>query len=111
MVESILSHISGTRQSMGFVQEYSIDQIQKKLMTQFFNKFKKLCFWSAFGSFFQFLGQKKKKCPGKSSSITHKFIWVSSTCQNLEKVNNAIQRKCPDRRTEGQVKGWIDHIL
>ena len=27
-------------------------------MAKFFNKFKKLCLWPAFGPFFQFLGQK-----------------------------------------------------
>ena len=108
-----MSHISETRilRSMGYVQEYSIDQIQKKLMTQFFNKFKKLCFWSAFGPFSQFLGQKKKNVPENPAlSHTNSYGFLPP-CQNLEKVSNAIQRKCPDRRTEGQVKGWIDHIL
>ena len=52
-------------------------------MTQFSNKFKKLCFWPIFGPF---LGQKK---------FSYGFL---APCQNLEKVNDTIQRKRLDRR-------------
>ena len=78
-------------------------------MTQFSNKFKKLCFWSIFGPFSPFLGQK----------LFSWKIWLSSTtsygflapCQNLEKLNGTIQRKCPDRWMEGQTEGQADPIL
>ena len=42
---------------------------------------------------------------------------VSSTMPNLEKTNDAIPRKCPERdrkmdgRTEGQTKGRPDPVL
>ena len=74
------------------------------LMTNFFNKFKKLCFWSICLSFSQFWGQKIFS--RKSSSVTHNFIWSSALCQNFEKNNDAIPRKHPnrwkDRLTERQ---------
>ena len=79
-------------------------------MTQFSNKFKKPCFWPIFGPFSSFLGQKN--FPGKSDSVTHNFIWVSSTMPILEKVNDTIQRKWEDRRKDRQKDwrkdGWTD---
>ena len=58
---------------------FIIEQIQKKLMTKSFYKFKKPCFWSIFGPFSQILGQ-----------IFFWKIWLSHTtsygflalCQN-----------------------------
>ena len=69
-------------------------------MTQFSNKFKKPCFGPIFGPFSPLLGQKD--FPGKSGPVTHSFIWVSSTMPKLEKVNDTIQRKRPDRRKDGR---------
>ena len=48
--------------------------------------------------------QGKKFFSEKSGSVTHNFIWVSSTMPNLEKTNNAIPRKRPDRRKDGRTK-------
>ena len=33
-----------------------------------------------------------------------------ATCQNLEKVNDTIQRKCPERRKNRQKDRWKDPI-
>ena len=59
-------------------------------MTKFSNKLKN----PAFAPFSQFWGQKK--FPEKSSSVTHSFTWNSS--QNLEIINDTIQRKHLDRQ-------------
>ena len=65
-------------------------------------------FWVHFPNFWG-----KKNFPGKSGSG---FL---APCQNLEKVNDTIQRKHPDRRkdgrteaqTEGRKDGRTDPIL
>ena len=70
-------------------------------MNKFSNKLKKLVF-GPFWFHFQFLRQKKFSWK----------IWLSRTtsygflawCQNLEKVNDTIQRKHPDRWKDG----WKD---
>ena len=59
-------------------------------MTQFFNKFKKPCFWPIFPIY-----GGKKDFPGKSGSVTHNFIRVSSTMPNSKKM-------------PGQTEGWKD---
>ena len=57
-------------------------------MTKFFNKFQKLGFWLIFGP----------------------FIWTTlygflAPCQNLEKANIKIARKCPTNRgMDGRVE-------
>ena len=62
-----------------------------------------------------FLG--KKFFSGKFGSAKHNFTTVSSTMPNLQKTNDAIPRKCPERdrkmdgRTEGQTKGRPDPVL
>ena len=53
-------------------------------MAKFFNKFKQPCFWSIF----PILGQN--------------FFFVSSAMPKLEKTNDTIPRKPPDRRTKGR---------
>ena len=82
-------------------------------MTTFFNKLNKPCFGPIFGPFSQFFGQKI--FPQKSGSVTHNFIWVSSTCQSLEKNKDTIQKKRPDRlkdgRTNGRMEGRTEPIL
>ena len=101
--------MSGTKifQSMGFVQEYS-----KYYKVSLWTKFRKN-WWlnfpinsenSVYGTFlahFPHFGGKKK--------LSWK-IWLSRTtsygflapCQNFKKVNDTIQRKCPDRWKDGQ---------
>ena len=78
-------------------------------MTKFSNKFKKPCFWPNLGPFSQFWGQKKFSWK----------IWLSRTtsygflapCQNLEKIDDTIQRKRWDRQKDGQKDGRTDPIL
>ena len=57
-------------------------------MAKFFNKFRQPCFWSIFGPFSQFWGKI--------------FFFVSSAMPKLEKTNDTIPRKPPDRRTKGR---------
>ena len=60
-----------------------------------------------FWSIFTILGAKNFS--EKSGSVTHNFIWVpSAPCQNLEKTNDTIPRKCPDRWKDGRMEGWTD---
>ena len=68
-------------------------------MTQFPNKFKKSCFWPIFPTF----GAKKNFLgnPALSHTTSCGFLAI---CQNLEKVNDTIQRKCLDRWKDGRVK-------
>ena len=72
-------------------------------MTKFSNKFKKPCFWPIFPIF----GAKKifLENPALSRTTSYGFL---APCQNLEKVNDTIQRKHPERRTEGWTKGQKD---
>ena len=70
-------------------------------MTQFSNKFKKLCFWPIFGLFSTYLGQKKIFLENLAVSRTTSYGFLPP-CQNLEKVNDTIQTKHPGRPTEGQ---------
>ena len=66
-------------------------------MTQFSNKFKKPCFWPIFPIF----GAKKifLENPALSRTTSYGFL---APCQNLEKVNDTIQRKHPDRWKDGR---------
>ena len=72
-------------------------------MTQFSNKFKKTCFWPIF----PILGAKKifLENPALPHTTSYGF---QAPCQNLDKVNDIIQRKRPDRRTKGQKDGRKD---
>ena len=47
----------------------------------------------------------KKFFSGKSSSLTHNVIWISSIMLNLEKTNDTTPRKYPDRWKNGQKDG------
>ena len=107
MVDSILAHIPGTRifASMGIVQEYSkyykISLLYRpnleKINDSIFSKFKKPCFWPIFPIFRVkkiFLGNSALSCPTSCGFL--------APCQNLEKVNDTIQRKCLDRRKDGK---------
>ena len=72
-------------------------------MIKFSNKLEKPCFRPILGPFSQFWGQKK---------ISLK-IWLSRTTshgilaphQNLEKINDTIPRKRPDKQKDGR-KDW-----
>ena len=102
LAESILAYISGTRffPNIGFVQEHSkfiIEQIQWKLMTKFFFKFKK----PIFGPFPQFLGQKTFF--KKNWVVMHNFIIVLAPWQNPEKSNEPIPRKQPGRCQDARI--------
>ena len=66
-------------------------------MTQFCNKFKKPCFWPIFPIF----GTKKIFLENPTLSRTTSYGFLAPS-QNLEKVNDTIQRKHPDRLTEGR---------
>ena len=72
-------------------------------MTQFSNKFKKSCFWPIFPHFWG----KKNFLENLALSRTTSYGFLAP-CQNLEKVNDTIQRKCPDRQTEGWTELWKD---
>ena len=64
-------------------------------MTKFFNMFKKPCFWPIFG---------EKFFSRKSGSVTHNINGFLALCQNFEKTNDTILRKCLDRWKHG----WKD---
>ena len=66
-------------------------------MTQFSNKFKKPCFWPIYTIF----GAKKIFHENPTLSCTTSYGFLAQ-CQNLQKDNDTIQRKCPDRRKDGR---------
>ena len=69
-------------------------------MTKFFNKFKKHVFSPFLLHYPNFWGQKVfLENPGQSSTTSYGF---AAPCQNLEKTNDAIPRKYPDRQKDGQ---------
>ena len=72
-------------------------------MIQLSNKFKKPWFWPIFVPFSPFWGAKKIFLENQVLSCTTSYGFLASR-QNSEKVNDTIQRKCPDRRTDG----WKD---
>ena len=70
-------------------------------MTKFSNKLKKPCFWPILGPFSQFLRQKRFSW--KTWLLRTTSYGFLALRQNLEKVNNTIQRKCPtDKRMDGR---------
>ena len=79
-------------------------------MTQFSNKFKKLCFWPILWSISPIFRAKKifLENPAPSHTTSYEFL---APCKNLEKVNDAIQRKHPHKRMEGKTEGQSDPIL
>ena len=70
-------------------------------MIKFSSKFKKTLFLAHFGSIFPIFGVKKifLENPALSSKTSYGFL---ARCQNLEKFNDTIQRKHPDRRKDGR---------
>ena len=69
-------------------------------MTKSSNKFKNPCFWPFLGPFSHLLGQKIfPENPILPRTTSYGFL---APRQNLEKINDTIPRKCPDRRKDGQ---------
>ena len=70
-------------------------------MIKFSSIFKKTLFLAHFGFIFPIFGAKKifLENPALSHKTSYGFL---VRCQNLEKFYDTIQRKCPDRRKEGQ---------
>ena len=66
-------------------------------MSKFSNKLKKPCFWPILGNF----GGKKVFSENLALSRTAPH-WFLGPCQNLEKVNDTIPRKYPDRWKDGR---------
>ena len=66
-------------------------------MTKFFNILKKTRFWPIFPIF----GAKKNFLKNLALSRTTSYGFLAS-CQNLEKTNDTIPRKHPDRRNDGR---------
>ena len=83
-------------------------------MTKFSNKLKKTLFLANFGSIFPIFGAKKTFLENTALSNTTSYGFLAP-CQNLEKVNDTIQRKRlgrrKDIRMEGQAEGQTDPIL
>ena len=67
-------------------------------MTKFLNILKKPCFWPIPGPFSQFFEQKKIFWKIRLPRTTSYGFLAS--CQNLEKTNDTIPRKRPDRRKD-----------
>ena len=68
-------------------------------MTKFSNTLRKPCFWLILGPFSQFLEQKKISLENPALSQTTSYGFLAP-CQNLEKVNDKIQRKHLDRQKD-----------
>ena len=90
LAENILAHISGTRifPDMGLNFHYRTNSV--KIITKFFNIFKKTMFLAHFWSIFPIF---------LSRTTSYGFL---ASCQNLEKTNETIPRKHPDRRKDGR---------
>ena len=110
LAESILAYISGIRyfpvwylcrNTANNINFYYIEQIQWKLMTKVFFKFKKPYFWPLFDPLTRFLEQNRF-FPKNSGSVTHNFKTVSSTMPKLRKSKDPISRKYPDRQQDGR---------
>ena len=81
---------AGTQQ---IIKIFVVEQIQQKLMTKYFNIFKKSCFWPIFPIF----GAKKFFLGHLTLSGTTSYGFLALH-QNLEKTNDKIPRKQPDRQ-------------
>ena len=67
-------------------------------MTKSFDKFKTPCFWSIFPNF----GAKNFLPKNLALSHTTSYGFLAA-CQNSEKTNDTIPRKCPHRRMNGRM--------
>ena len=75
-------------------------------MTNFSNKFIKPCFWPIFS----ILGIKKIFLENLALSRTTSCAFLAP-CQNLEKVNDIIQRKRPGRWKDGRTDEGMDRQI
>ena len=102
LAANVLAHISGTKiiqntvNNLNFHYRTNSVKIQKP---KFSINWKKNMFLAHFWLISQFWGLKTFS--GESSSVTHKFIWISSTRPKLEKANDKIPQ-----RLDGRTKGW-----
>ena len=78
-------------------------------MTKFSNKFKKPYFWPILGPFSPIYGAKKIFLENLALSHTTSYGFLAP-CQNLEKVNDTIQRKRLDRQKGGWKEGQTDPV-
>ena len=75
-------------------------------MKKFSNKLKKTLFWPIWGHFPNFWGKKIfLKNLVLSCTTSYGFL---APCQNLEKVNDTIHRKCPERQKDRWKDRWKD---
>ena len=71
-------------------------------MTKFFNKFKEPVFGPLLVHFLNFRGKIFfLENPALSCTTSYGFL---APCQNLEKINDTIPRKCPDRQKDGRME-------
>ena len=75
-------------------------------MTKFFNKFKNHVFGPFFVHFLNLGG--RKNFSAKSSSVTHNFIWVSSTMPKF--IKKLIIQFQENALTDERMEGWTDLI-
>ena len=107
--EQTISQIWFCTEAQEIIKVFIIEQIQQKLTTKSFNKFKKPCLWSIFGPFSQTLGQMIfPENPALSCTTSYGFL---APYQNSEKTNDTIPRKRLDRKTNGTAEGLTDLIL
>ena len=80
-----------------------------KINDQIFQWIKKTLFLTHFWSIFPISGAKNSfpENPAMSSTTSYGFL---APCRNLEKNNDIIPRKRPDRRKEGRTEGRTDPI-
>ena len=72
-----------------------------KIIDQIFQQIQKILFLALFGSTFTIFGAKKffPENPTPSHTTSCEFL---APCQNLDKINDAIPRKCLDRQKDRQ---------
>ena len=73
-----------------------------KINDQIFQQIQKTLFLALFGSIFPIFGGKIffPENPVLSRTTPYEFL---APCQNLEKINDTIPRKCLDRQKDGQI--------
>ena len=115
LAENILAHI----QEQEFYQTWDLCRstahninfhfrsTSAKINDQIFHQIQKTLFLTLFGSIFLILGAKKIFPEILAMSCTTSFEFLAP-CQNLEKINYIIPRKCPDRQKNGWKDGRTD---
>ena len=78
-------------------------------MAKFLNKFLKTLLLARLWSIFVIFGAKTIFMENSALSCTTSYGFLAS-CQNLQKSNDTVPRKRPDRRTEGRTKVWTEPI-